>query len=145
MNPRYLQVAKTVSAWSKDPSRQVGAVFVKDDVILSTGYNGFPRKFDDSPELYSDKDIKSKFIVHAEMNAIFNAARNGTSLEGSTLYCWGLPVCVECSKALIQVGVKRIVWDCDEAVPSKWNDQMHMAKQMLDYINVPVEKVNSDV
>lgn len=117
---RFLRTAKEISTWSKDPSTQVGAVIVNDDRrILATGYNGFPRGIDDSVERLEDRENKYKFIVHAEMNAIYNATYSGTSLNGSTLYVWGLPVCSECAKGVIQVGIKKIVMPLKD-YPERW-------------------------
>ena len=71
---RYLNLAKEISSWSKDPSTKVGAVIVGDkDQIISQGYNGFPRGFNDSDDIYKNKPIKYKYIIHAEANAIYNA------------------------------------------------------------------------
>lgn len=117
---RFLRTAKEISTWSKDPSTQVGAIIVNDDRrILATGYNGFPRGIDDSVERLEDRENKYKFIVHAEMNAIYNATYNGISLNGSTLYVWGLPVCSECAKGVIQVGIKKIVMPLKD-YPERW-------------------------
>lgn len=111
---RYLKLAKEVSTWSKDPSTQIGAVAVGNKgEILSTGYNGFPRHIADLDERYEDRDIKYKYIVHAEANCIYNATYNGVSLRDSTMYVYGLPCCSECGKAIIQVGVKRVVMHGD--------------------------------
>jgi dCMP deaminase len=118
---RYLQLAREVSTWSKDPSTQCGALLIGDSgQVLSQGYNGFPRGMDDDPKLYNKRDIKYTRIVHAEMNAIYNASRSGISLKGSTAYVHGLPCCHECAKALIQVGVKRVVMG--KANNIRWND-----------------------
>ena len=91
---RYLALAKEVSTWSKDPSTQVGAVTVgSKKEVLSQGFNGFPRGINDSDERYNNRDIKYKLVVHAEMNASYNATYSGTSLDGATLYVYGLPIC----------------------------------------------------
>lgn len=107
---RYLDLAYAVSKWSRDPSTQIGAVAVgSKGQVLSQGYNGFPRGIKDSKERYEDRETKYKLIVHAEQNLIYNATYNGVSLDGSTLYVTGLPVCSECAKGVIQVGIKRVV------------------------------------
>lgn len=107
---RFLRLAKEISTWSKDPSTQVGAVAVSENgsLILSQGYNGFPRNIKDDYRLYIRK-VKYPMVVHAEMNMIFNASMNGVNLSNSTVYVYGLPVCPECAKGLLQVGVKRVV------------------------------------
>jgi len=122
---RFLEMAKNVSAWSKDPSTQVGSIAVDPTKknIISTGYNGFPRGILDSVERYEHKPTKYKLVVHSEMNLIYNASYTGVSLNGSTLYVYGLPVCSECAKGIIQVGVKRVVMLIeDKKVPDKWKD-----------------------
>ena len=117
---RYLDLAENVSSWSKDPSRKIGAVAVgSKGQILSQGYNGFPRGIDDSIERYNDKETKYRYVVHAEMNVVYNATYNGISLDGATLYVTGLPVCSECAKGIIQTGVKRVVMRATD-VPEKW-------------------------
>ena len=109
---RFLDLAKQIASWSKDPSRQIGAVIVGHNrQIISQGYNGFPRGIRDDEDRYNDRETKYKYVVHAEANAIYNALANGAKLEGSTLYVTGLPVCHECAKAIIQTGIKRVVYD----------------------------------
>lgn len=107
---RYLDLAEHISTWSKDPSSKVGAVVIgKHGQILSTGYNGFPRGMNDSEELYNNREEKYKRIVHAEMNVIYNASLSGVSLEDSTLYVSGLPVCSKCALGVIQSGISCVV------------------------------------
>jgi dCMP deaminase len=119
---RYLNLAREVSTWSKDPSTQVGAVAIGEmGQVLAQGYNGFPRGVNDSLERYNDKEVKYRYVVHAEMNCIYNATFTGASLNNATMYVWGLPVCNECAKGLAQVGVKRVVSPKTIAdVPDKW-------------------------
>lgn len=129
---RYLCLAKEISAWSKDPSRKIGAVAVSDKgQVLATGYNGFPRGVEDSIERYENKELKSKYVVHAEMNCIYNATYNGISLDGSSLYVFGLPPCSECAKGIIQVGIKEVFYSYDERVPDKWLTSLDTTVQMF--------------
>ena len=131
---KYLNLARHFSTWSKDPSTQVGAVVIGEaGQVLSQGYNGFPRGVDDSPERYDNRVAKYKFVVHAEMNCIYNASYNGASLKGATLYVHGLPVCAECAKGIIQVGIKRIVipFTPDELTPDKWKASTNTAREMF--------------
>ncbi len=93
---RFLNVANEVADWSKDPGTCVGSVLVKDRRILATGYNGFPAGLDDSPERYANRELKLAYTVHAEVNALLNAAKNGAETKGSTLYVT-FPPCVSCS------------------------------------------------
>ena len=99
---RFLELAKHISGWSKDPSTKVGCVVVGEDrEIRSTGFNGFPRGINDDAARLTDRDKKYPLICHAEENAIMHAARIGISLKGSTAYVtW--PPCSRCARSLIQ-------------------------------------------
>ncbi len=133
---RYLALAKEVSTWSKDPSTQVGAVTVgSKKEVLSQGFNGFPRNINDTDERYNNKETKYKFVVHAEMNAIYNATYSGTSLDGATLYVYGLPICSECAKGIIQVGIKKVIVEKSKELDN-WNDSVKLSKAMFDEAGV---------
>ena len=71
---RFLDIAREISTWSKDPSRKIGAIAVRDRKILATGYNGFPKGIEDTPCRLNIREIKYQYVVHAEMNCIYNAA-----------------------------------------------------------------------
>tara|TARA_X000000950_G_scaffold8415_2_gene9273 strand:- start:293 stop:745 length:453 start_codon:yes stop_codon:yes gene_type:complete len=136
---RFLRVAQEISTWSKDPSKQIGAVAVNSDRrILATGYNGFPKGIEDRPERYIDRTIKYDLVVHAEMNCIYNATFNGISLKDSTLYVWGLPVCHDCAKGIIQVGINRIVMSADD-IPQKWLESFDKSQRMFTEADVETE------
>ncbi|CAC9454980.1 dCMP deaminase (EC [uncultured Gammaproteobacteria bacterium] len=133
---RYLALAKEVATWSKDPSTQVGAVTVgSKKEVLSQGFNGFPRNINDTDERYNNRATKYKFVVHAEMNAIYNATYSGTSLDGATLYVYGLPICSECAKGIIQVGIKKVVVEKSKELDN-WNDSVKLSKAMFDEAGV---------
>ena len=131
---RFINLAKEYSSWSKDPSTQVGAVAIDPNTrrVLSGGYNGFPRGIVDSDERLNNRDLKHSLVVHAEMNLIYNATRSGISLEGSHLYVWGLPVCSECAKGIIQTGVS-VVFVAESCVNIKpfWVESWQKTKSML--------------
>ena len=136
-NKRYLDLARDIAQWSKDPSTQCGAVVIGESgQVLSQGYNGFPRGMDDSDELYKNRETKYDRIVHAEMNAIYNASRTGVSLEGATAYIHGLPCCHECAKAMIKVGIKEVVMG--EASNIRWNDSCGKGMDYLNEANVKI-------
>ncbi len=105
-------IAQLSALRSKDPSTQVGACIVDDDnKVVAIGYNGMPRHIDDNQlswEKGEGLDSKYLYVCHAEMNAILNT-RNGSALRGCTLYVSLFP-CNECAKAIIQVGIKEIVY-----------------------------------
>lgn len=137
----FLELALAFARMSKDPSTQVGAVIVGPDrEIRSTGFNGFPRGIADTPERLHDRDTKLKLIVHAEMNAILNAARMGTSTKGCTLYLaatdvsglvWGGPPCTRCTVEAIQAGIANIISHPFKSVPSRWADDVALARNLL--------------
>ena len=103
---RFLELASHVSTWSKDPSTKVGAVIANDQhQVLSLGYNGFPRGVLDKKSRYEDREIKLKFVAHAERNALDNAF---VDVRGATLYTTLCP-CNECAKSIVQKGIRRVV------------------------------------
>lgn len=137
---RYLQLAKHISSWSKDPSRKIGAVAIgSKGQVLSQGYNGFPRGMLDISARYDDRETKYKYVVHAEMNVIYNASYSGISLDGSSLFVYGLPVCSECAKGIIQVGVREVFILTEEVIPEIWDKSFELSKSMLNEASVYVE------
>jgi dCMP deaminase len=104
---RYLEMA---AIWAKNSyckRRQVGALIVKDKMIISDGYNGTPSGFENVCE--DETGATKPYVLHAEANAISKVAKSGNSSEGSTLYVTASP-CIECSKLIIQAGIKRVVY-----------------------------------
>ena len=134
---RFLDLAESIAGWSKDPSRKIGAVAVgRKREILAQGYNGFPRGIDDSPLRYDNREEKYKLVVHAEMNVIYNASYNGVCLNDSTLYVHGLPVCSECAKGIIQVGINRVVMRKQTDLPEIWKESCTRTKSMFEEAGV---------
>lgn len=132
---RFIELAKTIARYSKDPRTKVGAVIVDDEKrIVSMGYNGFPRKVLDLEERLNDRKEKLKYIVHAELNAILNAKRD---LEGTTIYVYPYFPCNECAKAIIQSGVRRVI--TTGIVDDNWKDSVEASKKMFDEAGVVVE------
>ena len=102
---RFLSIAYHISNWSKDPSTKVGAVITTpDNVMIASGYNGFPRKTRDDHAIYKNRNRKYKRIIHAEKNAMMFARRD---LNGCFLYVT-LPPCSQCAAMIIQCGIKRV-------------------------------------
>lgn len=135
---RYMGVAKEVSTWSRDPSSKIGAVTVgSKGQLLSQGYNGFPRGIRDESERWNVRETKYRFVVHAEMNAIYNATYNGVSLDGATMYVYGLPCCHECAKGIIQVGIKKVVMGGDVFSP-RWKESSSLAIEMFEEVGIEV-------
>ena len=107
LDSRYLRMALTWAENSYCTRRQVGALLVKDKMIISDGFNGTPSGFDNVCE--DNNDVTFPYVLHAEANAITKVARSNNSSEGSTLYVTASP-CMECSKLIIQAGIKRVVF-----------------------------------
>lgn len=136
---RYLNLAKEISTWSKDPSRKIGAVAVgSKGQILAQGYNGFPRGILDRADRYENKPMKYKLVVHAEMNVIYNATYNGISLDGADLYVYGLPVCSECAKGIIQVGIKNVHIKVPGETPDNWKESYQLTERMFGEAGITV-------
>lgn len=129
----FMGIAMLAAMRSKDPNTQVGACIVnKDNIIVSTGYNGMPKgcSDDEYPWERTGEATKYPFVVHAELNAILNAA--GRNVRGSRIYVSLFP-CNECAKAIIQSGIKEILYLSD-----KYADSMATlaSKKMLDSAGV---------
>ena len=140
----FMGVAMLAARRSKDPSTQVGACIVsQDNIIISTGYNGMPKGCSDDEFPWertgAENETKYPYVVHAELNAILNA--NGRDLRGSRLYVALFP-CNECAKAIIQSGVKEVVYLSD-----KYKDTMGnlASKKMLDAAGVKYTRLQSRV
>lgn len=103
---RYLRMARIWAENSYCKRRQVGALVVKDKMIISDGYNGTPSGFENICE---ENDITKPYVLHAEANAITKLARSSNNSDGSTLYVTASP-CIECAKLIIQAGIKRVVY-----------------------------------
>ena len=137
---RFLDLAANISGWSKDPSKHIGAVAVSDKgQVLSQGYNGLPRGIADTDRRLHCREEKYKYVVHAEMNVIYNATYTGVSLDGATIYVVGLPVCSECAKGIIQTGVKRIVMANADINDERWKESWQLTKQMFDEVGIEYE------
>ena len=139
----FMGIAMLAAKRSKDPSTQVGACIVSDDnIIISTGYNGMPKGCSDDEFPWerdgADNDTKYPYVVHAELNAILNA--NGRDLRGSRIYVALFP-CNECAKAIIQSGVKEVLYLSD-----KYKDTMGnlASKRMLDAARVKYTRLRPE-
>ncbi|EFC69791.1 deoxycytidylate deaminase [Prevotella sp. oral taxon 317] len=104
---RYLRMARIWAENSYCVRRKVGALVVKDKMIISDGYNGTPSGFENVCE--DDNNVTKPYVLHAEANAITKLARSSNNSDGSTLYVTAAP-CIECSKLIIQSGIKRVVY-----------------------------------
>lgn len=104
---RFIELAKHISLWSKDPSTCVGAVIVdKKNRVISLGYNGFPRGVKDTPERLNNREVKYSMVVHAEINALLFTTQ---PLDGATLYLFPFLSCSKCTAIIINSGIKRVI------------------------------------
>jgi dCMP deaminase len=138
----WMAQADLAATQSKDRSRKVGCVIVDErhGVVVSTGWNGFPRGVRDDVEMRHQRPMKYRWTEHAERNAIFNAARRGTSTAGCTIYLPWFPCC-ECARAIIQSGIKKIVCVAHDPMDETWNEDMTTACFMLAEAGVKIEEV----
>ena len=142
---KYLALAGQIAGWSKDPSTKVGAVAVGvNGQILSQGYNGFPRGIRDSKDRLYSREEKYKFVVHAEMNCIYNATLNGVSLRDADLYVYGLPVCSECAKGVVQVGIRRVFMCCPADISDKWRKSFKVTSEIFGEAGVSARLDSGD-
>ena len=135
---RFLNIAKEIASWSKDVGTRVGSVLVMDRRIIATGYNGFPAGILDDPSRYENRELKLAYTVHAEVNALLNAAKNGAQTKGSTLYVTFSP-CIHCSTAIIQAGVKKVVCPTVESAPERWQASFKLGQDILNEAEILIQ------
>jgi dCMP deaminase len=139
----FINIAKEIASASKCVSKQVGAVIVKNGRILSTGYNGTPSGYDNCSAYWDGEYTKDHhewsktYEIHAEMNAIIWAAREGIKIDGATIYVT-LEPCSDCSKNVIASGIKRIVYDksyehTNSDIISKFIKDNNVSIEKLEY------------
>ena len=138
---RFLDLAKQISTWSKDPSTHVGCVVVGPDrEIRSTGFNGLPRGIEDSNERLNNREVKYPLICHAEENAIMHAARIGMSLKDCTAYVtW--PPCTRCARSLIQAGIANVIYPKKIEIPERWSSDFELSLNMFKEADVKTRSV----
>lgn len=124
---RFLDLAKLVSSWSKDPSTKVGAVIVDGDKrVVSIGYNGFPIGINDDDDKLNNRELKYKMIIHAECNALMFA---NTNLVGYTIYTYPFMPCPKCASMIVQSGIARVV--SYENKISRWEDDFKISRELF--------------
>ena len=131
VDKRYLKMARIWAGNSYCKRRQVGALIVKDKMIISDGYNGTPSGMDNNCEESPEKT--KEYVLHAEANAITKVAKSGNSSDGATLYVTTSP-CMECSKLIIQSGIKRVVFS------EKY--RIHKGLDLLEEVGVIVNHIS---
>ena len=130
---RYLRMARIWAENSYCQRRQVGALVVKNKMIISDGYNGTPSGFENVCE--DDDNVTKPYVLHAEANAITKLARSSNNGDGATLYVTDAP-CIECAKLIIQAGIKRVVFAKQY--------RLHDGIDLLERANIQVIHLNPD-
>src|SRR5574344_521781 len=130
---RYIRMARIWAENSYCERRKVGALVVKNKMIISDGYNGTPSGFENVCE--DDNNVTKPYVLHAEANAITKLARSHNSSDGSTLYVTASP-CIECAKLIIQAGIKRVVYG--------ENYRLTDGIKLLEKANIIVEYINPE-
>jgi len=137
----WMNIAEEIATRSKDTTRQVGAVIVKNKKLLSLGYNGAPKGFNDNeiPDSKDRNDLpikrKTTYMLHAEVNAVLNYGGSLQDLEGASIYVTTSP-CFECAKVLAQVGIKRVIYKTEYNKPELWEP----SKVILSKCGVQLQK-----
>lgn len=144
---RFLDLAAHVAQWSKDPSTKVGSVIVQPNLkmVVGLGYNGFARGVEDTEERLVVRELKYKFVVHAEVNALIMA---GERARGATMYNFPAfvtpPICHDCCKTAIQFGIKEVVGfvpDIPEELRKRWEESIGIARQMCQEAGVTYREI----
>lgn len=143
---KYLEIARAVAYLSKDTSSKVGAIVVgPSNEVRSLGYNGAPRGCAaDEDERGQTRPEKYFWFSHAELNAITNAARVGTPLEGSSLIVTH-PPCMDCARAIVQAGINKVFvpkWDSD--FNNRWHDHISRTLRLFDECGVEFHVLDSN-
>ena len=133
----FISLAYNIASKSKDPSTKVGAIIVdNENRIISTGYNGFPRKILDKQERLINREKKLLYTVHAEINAILFAR---VPIEGYTLYTVPFAPCASCAKIVIQAGITRVVAPkATEEISLRWGKELELSFSMFAEAGVEV-------
>lgn len=133
LDRRYIRMANIWAENSYCKRRQVGALIVKNKMIISDGYNGTPSGFENVCE--DENNVTKPYVLHAEANAITKIARSGNSSDGATLYVTAAP-CIECAKLIIQAGIKRVVY----STHYRLEDGIELLKRAhIEVLFVPIE------
>ena len=127
---RFMELAKAVAQWSKDPSTKTGAVLAgSDHRLVSVGFNGFPASVPDRDDWLAERDVRLRMTVHAEINAILFS--RGVP-QDSTLYVWPWPPCGPCAAAAVQVGIRRFFApNPTETRRERWALDFEMAHRLI--------------
>lgn len=136
LDVRYLKMARIWAENSYCKRRQVGALIVKDKMIISDGYNGTPSGFENVCE--DENNVTKPYVLHAEANAITKIARSGNNSDGATLYVTAAP-CIECAKLIIQAGISRVIYSEEYRIEDGIN---LLQRAGIEVKYIPVEQDN---
>lgn len=137
LDKRYLRMASIWAENSYCVRRQVGALIVKDKMIISDGYNGTPSGFENVCE--DEQGVTKPYVLHAEANAITKIARSGNNSDGATLYVTDSP-CIECSKLIIQAGIRRVIF----SRKYRLTEGLDLLKRAgIEVVHIPLEERQS--
>lgn len=137
---KYLELARyNAELFSKDPNTKVGAIILTPDFsrVLSTGINGFPRKFNDEQGPRWERPMKYNYVSHAECNSVCNAARSGTSIDDSVIVVTMFP-CMNCTKLLIQAGIIKVYSPKPDMDSERWASEFKVSLEMLKEVGIEI-------
>lgn len=141
----FMRHAYLIATKSKDERTQIGAVIVKDNRVISEGYNGIPQRVLDNVSARQERPEKYFWFEHAERNSVFGCARHGISSAGATIYTQGIP-CADCSRAVIQAGIREVVvhsrWEKQFNV-DKWKENAIRSKKMFEEAGLRVRSIDT--
>lgn len=136
-----MSLSKHISSWSEDRNTKVGSVIAdKDNVIVSVGYNRFPFGCDSDLDERHERPKKYMYIEHAERLSIYNAARNGISVKGCTIYVMWYP-CSDCARGIIQSGIDTVVCNEPDFTDPRWGEQFKVTKELFDECGIIVRYI----
>ena len=142
---KFMQLANyTANLFSKDSDKKVGAILLAPESlqVLSMGYNGMPRKIDESKSCRWERPLKYKYVEHAERNAIYNACRHGTPLKGSIAVVTMFPCC-DCARALIQAGIRNLVTIKPDLNHPRWGEDFKISLEMFEEVGIDIRVVDN--
>lgn len=138
---RFMELARHIAGWSKDPSTKVGAVLAHGNRVAGLGFNGLPAGIQDKRSRLMNRALRYAMTVHAESNCL---AMAGDRARGATLYTWPLPPCSSCASLAIQAGVQRVVSPTpSHDLAARWGASLRLARAMLREAGVRVETMDA--
>lgn len=151
----FLKLALHHAKLSKDPSTKVGAIITtRDRDFISAGFNGLPRKLEDTEERLNNRETKLLLTVHAEMNAVLAAAKLGIKINDCTMYIvatdksgeiWGGPPCHRCLVEILQTGISKIVTYEQKSVPTKWAESLNLSKKLIKEAGLEYKEIKLEI